>query len=702
MLSSLAGVDYLIIGLYVAVVVAIGSHFARRAGRSVESFFVGDRRMTWWLAGTSMVATTFAADTPLAVTGIVASDGIAGNWIWWCLAIAHLIATFFFARMWRRSGVITDAEITELRYSGRPAAALRATKAVYFGLFVNVLTMAWVIAAMVKISRAFFDVEPGWVIVGCILVSVTYTLLGGLRSVVLTDLIQFCLGMGGAVILAWLAVRRFGGIGAPPSAEGPGSGLLGALGAAVETGGGRTLSDVLDFVPPADHPTLPLVYFVVLMIAGWWRYAEGNGYLVQRMAACKNESHAQGAMLWFSVAHNALRPWPWIVVGLASLVVFPMLPNGGPQSRLEELEGGKNGRSWRVRPLTLDVAHGGVLEIEGMEGICRVRIGDQIVEAAGDDVRRTARFSGFPETGTYDLTIGCADTDRGPGRRKETHWTQAIRVELTDREMAYPLMLGRTLPPGLLGLVVASLLAAFMSTIDTHTNWGASYLVQDLYRRFWKPDEAARHYVTISRLCIVLMALLAGTSALFIQNIASVWRFLITLGAGLGSVSAIRWYWSRVTVWSEFAALGVTTFLAIGLEVFCTPTLFGGPNPMFLFPVAPWAKIVIIAGASLATWIPVALWGPQTDDATLRRFAERVRPPGRSWAPYRQAAPDPLASAFQRLAAGLFVTFGTLFGTGDLILGSRVRGAMLLAISAVLLAWVVRSGESDRSDPSPR
>lgn len=688
MLSSLAGVDYLIIGLYVAMVVAIGSYFARRAGRSVESFFVGDRKMTWWLAGTSMVATTFAADTPLAVTGIVAADGIAGNWIWWCLAIAHLIATFFFARMWRRSGVITDAEITELRYSGRPAAVLRATKAVYFGLFVNVLTMAWVIAAMVKISRAFFDVSPVWVVVACIFVSVVYTLLGGLRSVVLTDLLQFCLGMGGAVVLAWLVVRRYGGLGSAATADAAGSGLLGALGGAIGAGGDRTLGDVLDFVPPADHPTLPLVYFLVLLIAGWWRYAEGNGYLVQRMAACRSEGHAQGAMLWFSVAHNALRPWPWIVVGLASLVVFPMLPATGPAGAAERLEGELDGRPWSVRPLALDLVHGGVLETEGLDGRCRVRVGDQAAAPEGDGKRRTARFDGFTRTGFHDLVVACGG--------REQRFDDRIRVELADREMAYPLLLGRTLPPGLLGLVVASLLAAFMSTIDTHTNWGASYLVQDLYRRFWRPDEPPGHYVLISRLSIVLMALLAGASALFIQNIASVWRFLITLGAGLGSVSAIRWYWSRVTVWAEFAALGVTTVLAVGLEAFCTPTLFGGPNPLFLFPVPPWAKIVFIAGASLGTWIPVALWGPGTDDATLRRFAEKVRPPGRSWAPYRRSEPEPLAPAVRRFGAGLVVTFGTLFGTGDVILGSRARGVALLLVAAALLAWIVRSREGSR------
>ena len=585
--ATIHAIDWFIIGLYVALAVALGTLFSRKASSSVDSFFVGGRNLPWWIAGTSIVATTFAADTPLAVTGIVASGGIAGNWIWWSWAIAHVVATFLFARMWRRSGVITDAEITELRYSGPWAAALRGFKAIYFGLFINCITMAWVIAAMVKISRAFFDWNPASVIVVCVLVAVVYTILGGFRSVVATDLIQFVLGMAGAVALAWFALDSFGGIGAEPGPHGePGSGMLGALHQSLE-GGDRSLQDVLGFLPGMDHPQMPILFFAALMLAGWWRQAEGNGYVVQRLAACKDEGHAQAASLWFAVAHNALRPWPWFIVGLAALVVFP-----------------------------------------GLE----------------------------------------------------------------DPEMGYPLAMGLYLPPGLLGVVIASLLAAFMSTIDTHTNWGASYLVQDVYLRFLRPDASQREAVAVSRLAILLMAVLAGFTALFVQNIASVWVFIINLGAGLGSVTAARWYWSRVTPQAEFAALGVTTVLALSLLLFATPTLFGGPNPLFLYEIPSWAQIVIIAGGSLASWVPVALWGPRNDPEVLRAFAARVSPGGPGWAAWRSSPADPMLPALLRVAAGLAVVYGSLFGIGDLVLGRLGSGVGLLLLAGASLAWILRSG----------
>ncbi len=587
MRSSLVTLDWVVIALYVAFAFSVGAFYTRRASAGVSSFFVGDRKFPWWLAGTSILATTFAADTPLAVTGIVADGGISGNWIWWSWGIAHLTATFFFAKLWRRSGVITDAEVTELRYGGRTAAVLRGFKAVYWGLFINCLTMAWVISAMVKISQALFDVRPAVVIVVCITVSVGYTTLGGFRSVVVTDMVQFCLGMTGAVILAWLAVGKFGGLGAAPVAGVEGSGLLGALAlSCAETG--RGLDDLLALTPPPGHPKMAPVYFIVLLLAGWWRLAEGNGYMVQRLASCKDEGHAQGASLWFAVMHNALRPWPWILVGLAALIIFP-----------------------------------------------------------GD--------------------------------------------ALADREMAYPLLMVKLLPAGLLGLVVASLLAAFMSTIDTHTNWGASYLVQDMYRRFIRPDASERQCVTVSRLCILLMACLAGVTAMFVKSIAAVWSFMNALGAGLGSVSAVRWYWSRVTPVAELAAMAVTTVASITLQVVTAPTLAGWQNPLYAGEVHAWTQIVIVAAASLCTWVPVSLWGPPNDPATLSKFVERVRPPGPGWASVRTVAAEPMTPIMLRFGAGLVIVYGALFGTGNVILGSGPWGLGLLALAGVLLAWIVRS-----------
>ncbi|MCB1035184.1 MAG: hypothetical protein KDD47_15255, partial [Acidobacteria bacterium] len=346
------------------------------------------------------------------------------------------------------------------------------------------------------------------------------------------------------------------------------------------------------------------------------------------------------------------------------------------------------------RPAVLDVATGGVLELSGeLAGCTQAEVGGQRVPladgSAGD--LSVVRFGAFEASGTFDLHLLCADgTRRLPG----------LRVELADREMAYPLLLGHTLPSGLLGLVIASLLAAFMSTIDTHTNWGASYLVQDVYRRFLKPVASEEHYLAVSRWAIVLIAILAGLTSLFIGNIAAVWRFLITLGAGLGSVAAARWYWARVTPHAEFAALGMTTLVAVGLEVVDAPTFLGTSNPFFVGDIAPWTKILLVAGASLAAWVTVALAGPRNPEETLRTFARRVRPAGPSFRPYQEVPPESLRPMALRFLAGVVVVFAPLAGIGDLLLGSPLRGLLSLALAAGMLAWILREpGPSTSSKP---
>ncbi|TNF73627.1 MAG: hypothetical protein EP299_08000, partial [Acidobacteria bacterium] len=321
--------------------------------------------------------------------------------------------------------------------------------------------------------------------------------------------------MVGAIVLALLVVGQMGEMGSAPTGNGAGSGLLGKLAVAVEVEGRRTLDDVLDFVPPKDHPTIPPIYFAVLLTVGWWRYAEGNGYLVQRMAACRDEGHAQGASLWFSVAHNALRPWPWILVALAALVVYPQLPGlaaGELQKSVVDTDGGE--RQLTVSPDRIDVATGGELRLKGFPTGCQATLAGQTVPVVPQDSgEQKVKFASFTDSGLFELLIRCLGSP--PGAQEEILFP-GVRIELTDREMAYPLMMGRALPTGVLGLVVASLLAAFMSTIDTHTNWGASYLVQDLYSRFLVTKADPRHYVLVSRVCVVLMAALAGLASLFI------------------------------------------------------------------------------------------------------------------------------------------------------------------------------------------
>jgi Na+/proline symporter len=775
---NLSTLDVVIIVGYVLFALSVGSLFFKKASEGATGFFVGDRKLPWWIAGTSIVATTFAADTPLAVAGIVGNTGIAGNWVWWNWAIAHLVATFFFARLWRRAGVITDAEITELRYSGKAAAGLRGFKAVYFGFFVNCLTMAWVISAMVKISAAFFPtVEPWQVIAACIVTSVAYTSLGGFRGVVITDVVQFGLGMLGAIALAYFALDGYAGLGSTEAAtaastSGSTPTMVQALHDVTQSTG-KELSHSLDFVPDAGHPISPFL-FVVLLMAGWWRNAEGNGYLVQRLAATRDEGQAQAASLWFSIAHNALRPWPWIIVGLVALVAYPNLsarpatqlqgtltmasstfdvvvtpaafdvrqpvtlalqglPDGVACSvslagRTAAVRGGKaqlpsssvavyaplqlscgtgddkgeatlpplligkdkktfptslSQGGLKVSPAVVDVAKGGTLQIEGTSGDCKASLHGQTVAIVDDK----AAFQPFASTTLAPLTVTCDQNAMALGH---------VRVELTDREMGYPLMMKRSLPSGWLGLVIASLLAAFMSTIDTHTNWGASYVVQDLYRRFLKPDEDEAHYVMISRLSIVVMAVLAGVTSMFISSIAQVWMFLITLGAGLGSVSAARWYWHRVTPHAEFAAMGVTTLLAFAMEALTSTSLMGDAA----FSIDKPTKILLVAAVSLATWIPVALFGPQNDDDTLRTFAQRVRPGGPGWRGFADS-PDALSSSLGKLLLGGVSVFATLFGLGELLFGSTVTGAVMCGAAAGALALIIALSKEKNVDEPP-
>ncbi len=701
---ALAFIDWAIIVLYLVFALAIGLWFSSKAGESVESFFAGNRQLPWWIAGTSMVATTFAADTPLAVAGLVATGGIAGNWLWWSWAIAHIVATFFFAKLWRRSEVLTDAEITELRYGGKTAAALRAFKAVYFGIFINCMTMAWVIKAMAKISSAFFEVQPIIVIGGCIVFSVAYTIMGGLRSVVVTDFVQFALGMMGALALGILAADNFGGIGQLESVTEAGSGLLGAL-QTTSTHFGRDVHEVLAFMPDSHNSLTPLAFLVVMLFAGWWRYAEGSGYIVQRLAACRSEAHAQGASLWFAVAHNALRPWPWIIVGLAALVVYPQLP-GHSSTVLQDPSG-----LIEVEPGSIDVAAGGQLKIRVPEILEETLIPKEATlmghtvtlervettDAQGSHILLAA-FPAFETSAITTLTLHSATTE---------YTFDGMRVELLDREMGYPLLMRKYLPAGLLGMVIASLLAAFMSTIDTHTNWGASYVVRDIYERFVNKEATPQQAVLVSRLAIVAIALIAGLTATQIDSIAGVWHFLITLGSGLGSVTAARWYWHRVTPHAEFAAIFVTTISA--LLLLYLPQL----EPVFaLHHIAipagffKWAPILIVAGLSLLTWIPVSLWGPQNDITQLQAFYTKVQPPGPGWrkvaAHVAESSENPISTeSLMPLVlltfVGIAVVFSALYGIGEMLLGTFGVGAAICGAAALAGVWLaLQSGTKDQ------
>src|SRR5712671_1868373 len=450
--------DWLVIALYFLFNIAVGLYYKSRASQNTAEFFLSGRNVPWWLAGTSMVATTFAADTPLVVTGLVAQNGIAGNWLWWNLLASGMLTVFFYARLWRRSGVMTDIEFAEIRYAGPPAAFLRGFRSIYLGLLINCIILGWVNLAMAKILQLVFGVSKGealWIVVGMIVLTSAISTLSGLWGVLVTDLFQFVIKMGMVIVLAVFAVQAVGGI----------DGMRVKLAAIDQLRGSQ--GSVLSFVPDLNSAWMPMITFFVYISLNWWATwypgAEpgGGGYIAQRMFCAKDEKNSLLATLWFNIAHYAVRPWPWILVALSSLILFPNLAD--------------------------------------------------------------------PETGY-------------------------IRVMI-----AY-------LPPSLRGLMVAAFAAAYMSTIATQLNWGASYLINDFYRRFWKTDASDQHYVSASQWATVMLTIISGIVTFFMGSISGAWKLLIVTGAGTGGVLLLRWYWWRINAWSEVSAMISGFVVSVALQ----------------------------------------------------------------------------------------------------------------------------------------
>ena len=552
--------------LYFAFNLGIGLYYKSRAGTNVEEFFLSGRNIPWWLAGTSMVAATFAADTPLAVTGMVANGGIAANWLWWNMAASGLMTVFFYARLWRRSGVMTDIEFSEIRYSGRPAAFLRGFRALYLAIPINCIILAWVNKAMVDILMLILGVtklQALMIVLGMIAVTSSISTLSGLWGVLVTDMFQFVVKMGMVIVLAVYAVNAVGGIDA----------MKIKLAAVDATRGGGS---VLSFVPEINSAWMPLITFFVYISMNWWATwypgAEpgGGGYIAQRMFCAKDEKNSLLATLWFNVAHYAVRPWPWILVALTSLILFPGLKD--------------------------------------------------------------------PETGY-------------------------IRVMIAH------------LPPSLRGLMVAAFAAAYMSTIATQLNWGASYLVNDFYRRFWKPDAPARHYVTASQLATVLLTLFSAVVTFYLDSIAGAWKMLLVTGAGTGSVLLLRWYWWRINAWSEVSAM---------IAAFAVSLTLQGVFHMDSDDPRSFAWIMIITvGITTVVWLAVTMLTPPEPRDVLVSFYRRIRPSATGWRPIAILAPEvkPVGDILANLVdwvAGLVLIYGILFGTGKLLLHEPAVGAWLL------------------------
>ena len=580
---TLSTADYVVIAAFFAINLGIGLFYARRGGASLGEFFLSGRSVPWWLAGVSMVATTFAVDTPLAVTGFVTQHGIAGNWVWWSSVMSGILTVFFFAKLWRRSGVLTDVEFIELRYSGAPAASLRFVRAIFQGVLVNTIIMGWVNLAMAKVLELTLHVPKLEALAVCLVFTALYVTLGGLWGVLVTDLLQFVVKMSMAVVLAVAAVAAAGGMPA----------LVHKLGAvdlarAQTSHGGVVTGSVLDFFPTTDAAWLPLVTFLTYIAVQWWASSYpgaepgGGGYIAQRIFSAKSENDSLFATLFFNVAHYALRPWPWILVALASLVLYP---------------------------------HG---------------------------VRNVAGA--------------------------------------VDPELGYVRAMIDYLPAWLRGLMLAGFLAAYMSTMGTHLNLGASYLTNDLYRRFLRPKASDRHYVLVSRLATVVVMALSLAGGYAMTNVGDAYKYLFNLTAGVGLVMILRWYWWRVNAWSEIAALACSALVSNSLLLFhAFPET--DPNAQ--------AKILLVTvPVTTAVWIAVTFLTKPESEATLVAFYDRVRPSAAGWGPIAPLAgpgraPDRLGPNVIDWVAGCGLVYGTLFGIGKVVLGQTQTGALYLVFAAV-------------------
>ena len=628
-------IDWVILAVSVAVCFVPPFFLARRAGRSVAEFFTSGQSAPWWLIGLSMVATTFSTDTPNLVTDIVRQDGVAGNWVWWAFLLTGMLTVFLFARLWRRSGVLTDLEFYELRYAGRAASAVRGFRAVYLGLFFNCFIMATVNLAAVKIANIAFGWPALQTLLWCGVVNIFFAATAGLWGVLVIDMIQFGIAMSGAIALAVFVLGR-------PE--------IGGLAGLVEKVGGMAplrneAANPLWFVPDFSQWDVLVVILVMPLLVQWWSVwypgAEpgGGSYIAQRMLAARSERDALGGTLLFNVAHYALRPWPWILVALATFVIYPLDP---PETR---------------------AAAQAAIEAAGGPG--------QVDES----VRMAAR-------GLTSLRTAFPDMPEG----KMGH------------DMAYPAML-RFLPPGFLGLMLAGLLAAYVSTMITHLNWGTSYLVHDLYRRFAKPNRAERHYVRVGRWVTGLLMVCAGALTLVLETAKGAFDIILSIGAGTGLIYLLRWFWWRINAWCEIAAMVVSFGIAVTLLVLAKAGL------------APSTHVALLLSVAVTTvaWLVVAWLTPPVDEATLVRFCRVVRPPGPGWKRVLTSAgivPSKNSLPLELLGWGVgsAVVWSALFATGHFLMGRPVQGFVLAAVfvagAAVLVPLIRRLWSADLP-PSP-
>jgi solute:Na+ symporter, SSS family len=605
---NLTAIDWAIVAAYFLLSAGIGFAFTKRGGESMSEYFIAGRAVPWWLAGAAMVATTFAADTPLVVTGLVAAHGVAGNWLWWNMVMSGMLTVFFFARLWRRARVMTDVEFAEIRYSGRPAAFLRGFRALYLAIPINLIILGWVTRAMIKILTISLGLKPvtfaGMTISGdiiavgiCFVATVAYSSAAGMWAVLWTDLVQFVIKMTAVIVLAVYAVSAVGGMSALKAGV---TAKFGSEAAALSVLPVRVTSSGFE-----AYPWMPLLAIGVFLSVQWWAAwypgAEpgGGGYVAQRIFSAKTERDGVLATLFFQVAHYALRPWPWILTGLATVILYP-------------------------------------------NGI-------------------------------------------GPTGDKEAAFVQAF-VDL--------------LPTPWRGFMLAGMAAAYMSTVGTHLNWGASYIVNDFYRRFLKKDATERHYVKVSRWTTIFLFLASIIVTMNLSSVEKAWEMLLALGAGTGLVLILRWYWWRINAWSEISAM-VTSFVVSQIALQTIPQRFPAGD------LRAQATVMLVTVAiSTIVWLSVTFATKPETEATLDSFYRRVRPGGAGWATVsarlgfgRESIPGG-ALAWTNWIAGIVAVYASLFGIGKMVFGEVVQGSLLFLIAVAAFAWIAKNFRMDQPGPA--
>ncbi|MFW5835509.1 MAG: sodium:solute symporter family protein [bacterium] len=595
----LAPIDWIIIAFFFTILLTIGYVASRQAGKSTANFFLSGRNMPWWLLGVSMVATTFSADTPNLVTDMVRTNGVASNWLWWAFLLTGMLTVFVYAKLWNRSRIMTDLEFYEIRYSGKMAAFLRGFRAIYLGFFFNVMVIASVSLAFIKIAGVMLGLQPAPALIIAAVIVVFYSGLGGLKSILWTDLFQFSFAMFGAIMAAIYVTK---------SPE---------IGGLSELFSHPNVADKLSFFPSISQPEIFLSIFLIPIAVQWWSVwypgAEpgGGGYVAQRMLSAKSEDHAVGATLLFNFFHYALRPWPWIVVGLASLIIFPDI-----QSMVEQ----------------------------------------------------------FPD----------------------------VAPQYIQNDFAYPAMLREFLPAGLLGLVVASLIAAYMSTTASQLNWGSSYLVNDFYGRFYNPKATEKQKVRFGRISTVSLMFFSVLLALVLQNALQAFQYLLMIGAGTGLIYILRWFWWRINAYSEMAAMigaGVFSLAFIVIENFGMTRL---ENDMVRVwgvttPNAYWIMIKFIGVVFLTTttWIVVTYLTSPASDETLRSFYRKIRPGGPGWKRVVDKARKENIELVKEadlkwdvptgiicMLSGSIAIYSVLFSIGNLLYGNLNEAMISVALAA--------------------